>query len=161
MALVSESARVNANIGVSHIDPIVSELPTSLTPTPRFISQTTIWIYCFGQNYYRVFVRVILRPSVFSVSYGTKILRASERSLADLPRACLDRVCPRTVRASSRELFFASRQNPLTPIPVNQPSSATFALWKYHMSLSCYIILPAQYLISSLIVVTVHDKTKA
>ena len=34
-----------------------------------------------------------------------KILRASERSLADLPHVCLDRVCPRTVRASSRKLF--------------------------------------------------------
>ena len=46
-------------------------------------------------------------------------------------------------------------------LSINQPSSATFALWKYHMSLSCYIILPAQYLISSLTVVTVHDKTNA
>ena len=44
---------------------------------------------------------------------------------------------------------------------INQPSSATFALWKYYMSLSCYIILPAQYLISSLLIVAVHDKTKA
>ena len=93
----------------------------SLSPTPRSISQTTIWIYCFGRSYYLAFVRVISRASVFFRIFTLrKILRASERSLADLPRACLDRVCPRTVRASSRELFFASRQNPLTPIPVNR-----------------------------------------
>ncbi len=34
--------------------------------------------------------------------------------MADLLHAYLDRVCPRTVRASSRERFFAARENPLT-----------------------------------------------
>ena len=79
----------------------------SFSPTPRFISQTTIWIYCFGRSYYLAFVRVISRASVFfsSISTFRKILRASARSLADLSRAYLDRVCPHTVRASFRELF--------------------------------------------------------
>ena len=92
----------------------------SFLPTPRFISQTMIWIYCFGRSYYLAFVRVFSRASVFfSISTFRKILRASARSLADLSRAYLDRVCPRTVRASSRELFFAARENPLTWKAVN------------------------------------------
>ena len=87
----------------------------SISPTPRFISQTTIWIYCFGRNYYRAFVRVISWPRAF-FRYRTvqKILRALERSLAYLPRAYLDRVCLRSIRVSFFELFFAARQNPLT-----------------------------------------------
>ena len=58
--------------------------------------------------------RDFARECFFRFFTVRKILRASERSLADLSRAYLDRVCPRTVRASFRELFFAARENPLT-----------------------------------------------
>ena len=72
--LVSKSARVNANIGVSHIDQIVSESPTSSTEWSRhsiIFADAAVHFpnydldLLFWPKLLSSFVRVILRASLF------------------------------------------------------------------------------------------------
>ena len=123
---VSKSARVNANIGVSHIDRIVSESPTSLTEWSRhsiifadaavhFPNYDLDQFLC--RSYYSSFVRVI---SLFFRSCTLrKIFRASARS----SRICRARIQSRLSAYRTRELsraFFTSRVYLYSLIPVNK-----------------------------------------
>ena len=111
------------------MDRIVSESPTSSTEWSRhsiIFAEATVHfpnddldLLFRPKLLSSVRPRVFARECFFSIFTFRKISRASARSLADLSRVYLDRVCPRTVRASSRELFFAARENPLTWKAVN------------------------------------------
>ena len=69
-------------------------------------------------------------------AHRTKNMPQDGTKFADLPRAYIGPVCPRTVHASFFLFFFASRQNQITWIPLN----SKYSLTKYASWLQRYIL---------------------